>query len=375
MRRVLLSRAVPRLVLGLAALVGLVLVPASDAQAPQPGRDLLAQARRAWADYEAVARHWSFRVRRDWTDTDGNRGRRSTVDEILVRGNGRCIALERSDPLPRSGKSETMPWVCKVVASEYEFEARRSHRGAGWALTSVLENADAQKAVARGDLPADRWTMRDEIESGSLLIAVAVDQLLASRLMGHACCRTERFAPVSAEAGAAVEWRFTVDDAKVPYKVHRMKSGRVLFDPSQRWVIRESRTDTVNGVGGITTISRKRTYKAGPGGYPVPDEVHIEYVSDDKSYTAKGLDRFELLPPKTPLQDKDFTLTAYGIPEAARSLKTFGVLTGQPGRQTQGAPWAIGWYWPLLLVGVALIGVAVVIRIVRARRRTADAAN
>ncbi len=374
MGRGLLSRAAPGLVLALAVLAGLVVLPASDAQTLQPGGDLLAAARRAWEDYAAVARHWSFRVRKDWNSTVRAAGKRSTVNEILVRGNGRCIALEQTDPLVSGRKPETKPWVCKVLGPEYEFEARRSHGGAGWALTSVLEYTAAQQAVARGDLPADRWTMRDQIESEFLLIAVAVDQLLASRLIGHPCCRTERFAPVSAEAGAAVEWRFTVDDAKVPYQVHRLKSGRVLLDPNQRWVIRESQTNTVNGTGGITTIRRKRTYKAGPGGYPIPDEVDVEFVADDKSI-AKGLYRFELVPPKTPLQDKDFTLSAYGIPEAARAQTSVGRASVALGSQTQSEPWNTGWYFPLVLVGVALIGVALVIRMVRARRRTADAAN
>jgi hypothetical protein len=369
MRRFAVSNPAVRLSLGVAAAIGAALLPVR-AQPPQPGGDLLAAARRGWEDYEKAARTWSFRVKYDWTIVDGDR-EKSSVDEILVRGNGRCFSIERTDWANWSRTPETKTRFCQVVGPDYQFEARRAPGGSGWALTSVISHADMRRAIANKEVPADQRTARDDIETQFLLIAVAVDNQLASRLIGHAGCRTERFAPVSPEPGALVEWRFTVDQAKRPREMRQVESGRVLFDPSNRWVISEYRTNNRNGRGGISTIHTRLTYQPGPGGYPAPTEMRSELVTDDQSYRTKGAAQFELVPQKAPLGDKEFTLSAYGLPEEARAPgpELFVPRDAPPGTQSTAEPTGTGWYFLLVAVGIALVVTALVIRFWQGRRR------
>jgi hypothetical protein len=363
------------LILSLAAAGGPAVRPA-PAQPPQTDGGLREAARRAWGDYEPAARTRSLRARSEFTITDHGRETRFLMEGILVQGNGSCFSFERPDPKEGDLPPESRKRLCEVVGPEYEFTALRPPGSSEWALTSVVDHAALRKAIARGDLPADRRTTRDGIEADYLLIAVSVDGALVSRMIGHACCRTGRFAPVSPQAGAPVEWRFTVDQAKRPAWMQPILTGRVVFDPSQRWVIREYRIDNRNGLGGITTIHRRTTYQPGPGGYPVPAEVRSELVADDKNYRATGVVTFEPVAREAPPADKEFTLSAYGIPEAARAQTHLGLATvaGPPiGKQTAGEPSPTGWYYPLAIAGVVLVAVAVVIRYIRTRRRSVAA--
>ena len=365
---------------GLLLAMAAIVLPTAEgrAQPPRAESERLVAARRNWADYERTARTWSLRS--SSTNTSTSSGRSATYpEETLVRGNGRCFSIESSDGTHATASVETNTRLCRVIGPRYNFNLSRSPGNAEWALTSVTDHRKLREAIARGEIPADRRTIRDEIESDYLLLAVAIDNLLASQMVGHEFCRTERFAPLSPAPDAPVEWRFTVDPAKRPAGMRQVESGSVLFEPANRWVVREYTINNRNGRGGISTIHRALKYQPGPGGYPVPSEKREELVSDDRSVSYASVAKIELVPQAAPPDDKEFTLSAYGLPEEAHEATAIETTSGgvaPVGRQTAAEP-SSGWYYWLAAAGVALVIVSVIIRYVRTRGQseTADAAT
>lgn len=359
----------------------LVAIDAGVTCAQQPvgptNEKLLTEAHAAWRAYEGAAREWSVRVTDEFSITNSGRTTGPTAAEAVIRTNPRCISIEETDPGDNGADAGAKTRLAKVYGPEYEFKAQKSAGNPGWALMSILEHKDLRAAIRKNEIPADRRTLREDVEAEHLLIAVAVENYLVRQVIDHACCRTERFA-ATGPPGGPVEWSFSIDSAKRPKNMTQVVGGRVTFDPTNSWVIRDSALDTWNGVGGITTFKKTFSYRPTPAGVPLPVEVKTEAYSDDGTYKLTWVSRREPLAEEVPPPDAKFTLSAYGIPEVARAQTHLGGVTlvreGDPppgaptGRQTPLNATPVGWYIPLTIAGVALIAVSLVIRFVVARR-------
>ena len=350
----------------------------SQAQTPPPANlKLLSDAKSHWINYENNAKNRSIRVRTEYTSTKNGSVNYSSVDTFVVKSNSRSISIEKTDERQPGPTPESKVRIAKVVNKDYEFEARQEPKMTDWSLTALTEASSLRRAIAAKEIPPDRRTTRDEIESDFLLNAVSVDNLLARVMIEHGCCQTVRFAPVSLEPGALVEWQFTIDAAKRPSGMRKVENGSVLFDPAQKWVVKEYAINNRNGTGGISHLKKMFSYRTAPDGYPVPDVVKIELVTDDKSFKLNGVERYELIPHTSQLPDTAFTLSAYGIPEEARAQRLNGiemVIDGQPsgppiGKQTPVDSTQFGWYIPLAICGVVLLVIALIIRLVVAYRK------
>ena len=313
-------------------------------------------ARRAWEDYENVARMWSYRIHREWSTLQKGKYPDNTGDSsAVVRSNGRCVSIEETSP------SDPQARECRVINSKYQFRARQARGTKGWGLTGVGDHHSIKSGAF------DRLSMRDNIETGSVFAPVSFESMPVRRLMDHPCCRTTSFA----QTADGVEWLFTIDHDKRPDGMRLVNSGRILFDNARHWVIKESMTENPNGAAGITTIRQTISYLPGPNDYPIIKEINGIMESDDKTYQVKLHTTFEIVSPAQPPADSEFTLTAYGIPEAALNTTSLAKMAYN---EHLGAPAiaqapATRWYWWLMMVAGALVVIgAVLFGIGRVRR-------
>jgi hypothetical protein len=319
---------------------------------------LEASAHKAWADYENVARLWSYKIHTDATTRDSGK---TTSDATLAitRSNSGCASIEEA-----SSASDPEARECRVVNSKYQFSARRPPGGKEWALTGIMESSAIRPPGEFG-----RITMRNEIETKGVLIPVSFELFTVRRLIDHPCCQTTRFA----QTAEGVEWLFDFDNAKRPERMRLVNRGRIVFDPANHWVIKELGTENPNGAGGVSTIKYTMTYEPGPNGYPVLRGRTCHLETDDKSYEVDLRSTFERIPGEQALPDSKFTLTAYGIPEAARHSANLGQFAynervGSPPRAQVGG---FGWYgWGTMIAGAFLAVGLLLLGVSRWRRAT-----
>jgi hypothetical protein len=320
-------------------------------------------ARKAWADYEKIARTWSFQIRREETYRENGKVLYASVDLMKVRANGRCVSIEQTLRGEQGVAAESKPRECRVVNQLYLFGARQSPGSTGWALTSVADLASFKSPGEFG-----RISMRDEIEAESILRPISIASMSVHRLIDHPCCRTTRLS----QTPDGIEWLFTIDQSRRPDGMWKVERGRVLFDSSNRFVIKECEVDSRNGKETITSIKETMTYVSGPDGYPVLRRVTTKLETDDRANTGDGVCSYELMTQAKPLSDSEFTLTAYGIPEAARRTTTlqemaFNQATIRPAPATTVPTPLYAW---LGLVSGIFLGIGVVLFCVVRFRRT-----
>ena len=321
-------------------------------QTPEP---IGTSARKAWEDYENVARMWSYRIHSEYSTRDEGKSSDS-ASSATVRSNGRCVLIEETSP------TDPQAQECRVVNSTYLFTARQPPGSKSWGLTGVLDHSSIKSPGAFG-----RISMRDDIETGSVLAPVSCDTMAVRRLIDHPCCKTTRFA----QTAEGVEWLFTIDQAKRPERMRLVEGGRILFDPSNHWVIKDSMTENRNGAGGISTIRQTMAYLPGPHGYPILREIKGRLETDDKTFQTEFHTTFEMISQVQPPADREFTLAAYGIPDAARHATSVAQMAFNERVGAVPAPQIVAthWYWWLMVIAGAFVAVgAILLGIGRLRR-------
>ncbi len=346
--------------LGVAPVVVALLGSSANAQTTTADKSLLRAAALGWADYETAARARTVRVRAVTRLERLGAEPKEATNAAVVRGNGRCVSLERSAGDDWGGDPDAKSWEGKIVGPEYEFVVQRPPGGSGWALTGVTSLKP--EATKRETLPSGQLHLQDRIEGEYLLQAVSVDDVLVSRLINRPCCRTDRF---TALPDGSVEWQFTCDVSKRPHGMRLVQSGRAVFDPGRNWVIREYALSNGDGAGGVATVRRTLSYKPAPDGRPIPDEVRTVVTDRNPGAILSFTQRHDVVPQMKPLSDDVFTLIAYGLPESARNQGNLQLLIANNLGTPLPAP--THWYWWLLTAGIGLTTLGAVLLAMRRR--------
>jgi hypothetical protein len=87
--------------------------------------------------------------------------------------------------------------------------------------------------------------------------------------------------------------------------------GWIVFDPERYWVIRECHVDLrPHRDDPLSTLDGTFEYKESRKGFPIPKRIVRKWPH------ATYLQEFDLME-QADLQDKEFTLSAFGLPEPA----------------------------------------------------------
>lgn len=307
----------------------------------------VAEAPQGWEAYRQRAKRLQGKI--VWNTTQHQPWKEMTRRILEFKQAPDCALWLRQEFPPEIGRADikySKGGTLDVTNGAYGFRLRRTADGRPWTVYSVdvapdhAETSRAPSDIAKtcGRPVSLGWTF-DGPPPGP----------------GVPGFQIKSVSPVTRQGAELAKVEFTYRPQGVSsYRVPTLFEGWVLLDPVNFWVLREDDLQVTlpSTKQGPMVIAQKYEYKMAAGSFPVLVSISGTTKVPDTSYDGETTYEFDLRLANLP--ESEFQLSAFGFSEPA-------------GTERRG----FAWYVPVGIVGVALVVVAVLLRVWLRRRRTA----
>jgi hypothetical protein len=277
-------------------------VPQAFSQEPDaiPEQGIRTEVGQRWNEYRRFARNLEGTFSTRITDPSSNRVSREARGAIKQLNH--CILFEYESIIPARETSE-------VLARNTKYSFRLVHRAdkREWVLVECARNDDVVAASPLNtlDLAASLWTCP---EFCALHTRFLPDLLVAPDFVVKRAEPIDQFG----QRLVRLEYAYRPRD---PSEL-TVEDGFMILDPEAHWAVKRYEMRYRNRSGtGIQSLDNRYTVQ---GGFPVATEQLIHVVANKFGKAAPDIrderNQFDLVQ-NDHLTEKDFTLSAYGMPE------------------------------------------------------------
>jgi hypothetical protein len=231
-----------------------------------------------------------------------------------IKQNAHCVSS-----LDQSLEGKSRAGIVRVINPQYRFSLKRESLDGRWKITDVevpyKESDEYEPGGPKGmvavvaDAPLRIWTN----PFGALpeFIQVADFKILSATPVKRGEQELVRFDFTSRPQRVMSQ----VINGRKGFGILMVSGGWVLLDPNRYWLIEEYGLNVSNLSGTKSgKWSGNMNYKEGQDGFPIISRISVK-VGDGSSVANEYLYEFSLQQREVP--DREFTLSAYGLPEPA----------------------------------------------------------